>query len=186
MQVLDAVNTHTDLRGDSWESKLRNAIAYITLRGEGDESFGHTKLAKTLFYADFLHYLRYGKPITGVPYYRYPNGPLPKLMYDALKSGPFAEAERHYFGYSQKVPLLLSDAGVVEAFSGSEIAVLDEVIDELRGQSAREISALSHGIAWHSVAEGEPIPYEAAHYSPRRPGPEDAAQLAELLAAGAL
>lgn len=186
MQILEAVQTHTDLREPGWEAKLRSAVAYITLKSEGDEAFGHTKLAKILFYADFLHFMRYGRPITGAPYYRYPNGPLPRAMYEVLKAWPFAEAVRHYYGYAQKLPLLLSDEGIVESLGGSEIAVLDEVIGGVRGHNARDLSQLSHGVAWHSVAEGEAIPYEAAHFSTRRPGAADAAQVAGLLAAGDL
>ncbi|HEX6367703.1 MAG TPA: type II toxin-antitoxin system antitoxin SocA domain-containing protein [Longimicrobium sp.] len=65
---------------DKKHRKLAELILYISDRHETDEWYGSTRLAKTLFYADFLFYAKHGRSITQERYVRKPNGPMPDSM----------------------------------------------------------------------------------------------------------
>jgi hypothetical protein len=56
------------MRGE--HEKLAELILYISDRQETDELYGSVRLAKTLFYSDFLYYLTTGKSITNERYIR--------------------------------------------------------------------------------------------------------------------
>jgi hypothetical protein len=145
--------------------KLRQLILYIASRCEYDRMFGATKLNKILYYADFLSYREYGEPITGVPYMKLENGPAPVHLVierdKMIKDGLIALREQPLYKGVQKriVPLTEAD---LSPFSGREIALVDYVIEQLRDQTATEVSDLSHGRVWRIAGEKEVIPYEAA------------------------
>src|SRR5262249_10217139 len=112
-------------------AKLRDLILYIAERSEGDHSFGKTKLHKILFYADFTSYLETGNSITGQEYRKFPYGPVGEGTEPALQAlqreGAAAVGHRNVFGYRQDRPFALREPSL-DAFSGKEIAIVDEVI----------------------------------------------------------
>jgi len=168
------------------QEKLQDLIAYIAIKCESDPLFGMTKLAKILFFSDFLHYAKYGKPITGVTYHKYPQGPLPKDMYETIRSSQnLEEVARKRFNYDQKRVVARQEPDL-SLFTATEIATVDMVIDELALLDARGVSELSHSIAWEVVADQEPMPYESAFFSHECPSRQDVAQAEELLRAGLL
>ena len=61
--------------------KFINAVLFFAKRTD-PKKFGITKLVKLLFFADFLHFEKYGRPIIGDQYYRLPEGPVPTASYD--------------------------------------------------------------------------------------------------------
>ena len=50
-------------------------------------------------------------------------------------------------------------------FDGQEIAIVDDVIDELWGRSATAVGERSLGIQWRTRFDDDSIPYEAAYLS---------------------
>lgn len=170
------------------DQKLAQLILYIAAQCECDERFGATKLNKILFYADFVAYLQREEPITGQEYVRLEKGPAPRRLKPVLeelyRAGLAAEQQRIYFGYTQKrtVALKLPDLAV---FGGDEIAIVDRVIETLRGLNAAEVSYLSHQFpGWHCVPPGETIPYETALLDSSPVTEEEEARIEELAAAG--
>lgn len=139
---------------------------YVAHKCESDPSFGATKLNKVLFFVDFLAYARHGEPVTGSTYMKLRHGPAPRRFVpvrDSLvRHGDAVERDVLHFTHTRRqlVPLRRAD---LSAFTGPEIALVDEVIEDLCGKSASEVSALSHEFpGWKLAEDGEDIPYYSA------------------------
>lgn len=61
--------------------KLINAITYFA---KNTNYCGKTKLMKLLFFLDFLHFKQTGKSVTGLEYYAWERGPVPKDLFEEL------------------------------------------------------------------------------------------------------
>ena len=141
-------------------------LLYVAERLRSDRAGGATKVNKVLYFADFAHVRRHGRPITGADYQKLQHGPAPrrlKPVRDRLVSDGSAEIHHEDFlGYTvnRLVPLRSADTSV---FTAEELATIDSVLDDLAGLNARQVSDLSHEEAgWLLVDEGDTIPYEAA------------------------
>ena len=157
--------------------KLAELILYVSDRHETDDTYGSTRLAKTLFYADFLFYAKHGRTITGERYIRKPNGPMPDSMLNVrdrmVRDRELVVKVRDYLGYPQKRPIAIRPPDL-SGFTGEEIAMVDYVLGQLEGKSATEVSELSHRFeAWQLAEDGEEIPYFTALLSDGEPTPED-------------
>jgi uncharacterized phage-associated protein len=148
------------------EAKFVELLLYVAERLRADRAGGATKVNKVLYFADFAHVRRHGRPITGAEYQKLQHGPAPrrlKPVRDRLVAEGAAEIHREDFlGYTvnRLVPLRPADTSV---FSSEELATIESVLDDLDGLNARQVSDLSHEEAgWLLVDEGDTIPYEAA------------------------
>ncbi|HXU35067.1 MAG TPA: Panacea domain-containing protein [Blastocatellia bacterium] len=162
-------------RADEWElvrpvdseaeERLRQLILYLASRCEGDPAFGATKLNKLLYFADFSSYRQYGKPITGVPYMKLPEGPAPvylvKVRNEMIQAGDIVLKDALFYRYPQKRIVAIKNPNL-SVFNARDIALIEWVIRSLRGHTAREVSDLSHGRAWRIAGDKEHIPYEAS------------------------
>ena len=165
--------------------KLQELILYIADRCEDEEEFGSTKLNKILFFADFTAYARTGHAITGEQYQKLEHGPAPRRLLpaiDALKrENALAEKTRGYYGYPQRWYVALRDPDLTQ-FTAEDIAIVDEVVDRLRGKTGADVSHLSHTfVGWRAAKMNEDIPYETAWIS-SAPLSEEAEALAETVA----
>ena len=162
---------------------LGELILYIAKRCEADPTFGATKLNKILWWADFLSYARNGEPVTGVEYQKLPAGPAPVRLLPVrealIRAGnaKLVEQRRHLHMQMRLVPLREADTTL---FTDTQLAVVNEQIYELWGQTASEISNDSHGKAWESRAMQESIPYEAIFLSDLPISPSDVRRTHEL------
>ena len=173
--------------------KLQELILYIARKQQGDDTFGSVKLNKILFYIDFLAYCRFGRAVTGHPYQRLQNGPAPRLLLGVRRR--LVEAKRlrvesvTYHGYTQERPIAL-DEPKLGAFNPDEIALADEILEQLKGYTGTEVSELSHRFAgWQLAVDKEDIPYSVALVATLEPTPHQVAharKLEGLLAAGKL
>jgi len=146
------------------EQKFRELILFISQRSEGDDTFGATKLNKLLFYADFLAYLEFGKPITGQTYQKLPWGPAPRHLIPTLekmeRDGEVVQATRKHFGRPQRRTIAMRSANL-SRFTAEEVELVTTVIEHFSNTNAKEISGLSHlFIGWQAAEEGEEIPYQ--------------------------
>lgn len=144
--------------------RLKEAVFFIANHCPPEE-LGNVKLHKALYFSDMIHYLREGRPLTGVDYLKQKFGPVARHLTVTLKAlqtdGALEVREEDYFGLYKKsyvpmrpyVPDLLNDA---------ERSLILEVLEFVRGKSAREISEFSHSAPWELVELGEVIPYHAA------------------------
>lgn len=175
---------------DEKHRKLAELILYVSDRHEADESYGSTRLAKTLFYADFLFYAKHGRSITGERYVRKPNGPMPDSLISLRKSmvrkRELVVKERDYLGYPQKRPIAIREPDLT-LFTGEEIATVDYVLSLLEGKTATHVSDLSHRFeGWQLAQEDEEIPYFTALLTDGEPTPDDWELARELAAEHAL
>jgi hypothetical protein len=165
-------------------SRLKELIVYIASKCQEDPAFGAVKLNKILFQADFRAYRLRGKPVTGTAYFRLKHGPAPKAMKPIMAELHRDEAvrtqRRIVAGREQIRPIALRPAKL-DHFSGEDIAIVDDVIDELRGKSAVAVSAESHGIQWKTRHHKDPIPYEAAYLSDEPVTADDEQRAIELI-----
>lgn len=153
---------------DHSKAKLKELVCYISEKCSTDPTFGKTKLFKILYFSDFLHYAYFGTPITGVPYVRLPNGPVPRSIDRILKKmdGHDVEIERpNYFGYEQHKIIPSRKADLDSYFKAGHISLIDEVIKALWGKSAKQVSKMTHTRAWRIAKKGGVIPYEAIFIS---------------------
>lgn len=148
------------------EGKLIELILYVAAKCDLDPDFGAVKLNKILFYSDFEAYEKLGKPITGVEYRNYPNGPAPApmkvLKHRLEESGDAYEYHNplpHSPGWKQK-RLLAGRAPDITRFSQAEVSLVDSVIARFAGRNGSQLSDLSHDHpGWRLSVEGEAIPY---------------------------
>lgn len=61
--------------------KLINSILFFATH---TKFCGKTKLLKLLYFLDFYHFKQMGKPVTGLDYYAWEMGPVPKDLYEEL------------------------------------------------------------------------------------------------------
>ena len=148
------------------ESKFKELVLYVADRLSRDERGGATKLNKVLYFSEFIHLRLHGQPITGVEYQKLSNGPAPRrllpLRNELIATKSAAIKTEHVFNHEQHRLVALREADL-SSFAGSEIAVVDRVIDRFKEMSAEEVSELSHEEpAWDQLEIGETIPYDTA------------------------
>ena len=146
-------------------AKLRAVILYVCSQCEPAE-LGAVKLHKILYYADMLHYLDFGAPLTGATYRKRALGPTCDALLPMLRemeaSGAIDVREVDYFGYRKKEYVALDEPDVGRLSEG-ERAILDEIVDFVcRENTAKTISDFSHSTPWEIVEFGEVLPYHNA------------------------
>jgi uncharacterized phage-associated protein len=148
--------------------KFKDVVHYAVQRAAdryGLEALGNTKLHKILYFADMLHYLDAGHPLSGEDYQRQRFGPTARHLTWAIAAliveGRISLTKRNYYGYakSEYAPLLPPTAS---RLSTGQQSLIDEVMDFVCARTAAEISEFSHDDVWSSVCMGERIPYYAA------------------------
>lgn len=166
------------------DKRLGELMLYIAKKSQFDQNFGGTKLNKILFYVDFCSYGRSGKSITGAEYIKQEFGPTPKRLIPVrkrLETRKEAAVQRvDFLGKEQQRLVALRDPDL-SIFSGEEIALVDQVIEYLRGKTAKEVSELSHNRAWRVARMGGSIPYEAVFISDENPNERDVERGMELV-----
>jgi uncharacterized phage-associated protein len=152
------------------QDKFRELVLYLSEKSKEDKKFGATKLNKLLYFCDFLAYVKLGKPITGVGYFRLENGPAPKCLVpvrrEMVEQGilqvdrvPLADEKYQ----DRTVALRPPNMG---RFTQDEIEHINDVINKLWNLDADDVSALSHEeVGWKVMRYRETIPYGIAFFS---------------------
>jgi uncharacterized phage-associated protein len=142
-----------------------NAVVHFVCSNSDPAHLGNVKLHKILYFADMMHFMSEGKPLTGVDYLKQKFGPVARYLSSAInqlsEDGKIEVRKRDYFGY-EKSDYIARCSISAGALSNAEIRLLTDVIEFVSGKSAREISELSHDAAWQWAELGERIPYAAA------------------------
>jgi hypothetical protein len=172
--------------GQDSEIRLQELMLYIAKKCSSHSKFGGTKHNKILWFADFNAYRLFGKPITGARYWRQDYGPVASRFMQAknkLISDKRAKPEVCIFpGFNPQRRIIALDEPNLDLFSAKEIALVDQIIDELKELSVDEVSKLSHGRAWKAAMHDyTDIPYEAAFVSDEPLLPEENARFKELI-----
>lgn len=150
--------------------RLVDLILYISQKYESANRWGKTKLNKVLWRADFTSFLERGVPVSGRPYMRLRNGPAPVEMAPVLgrmiADGLIRIEVRSQGNYEEDriIPLMQAN---MHYFGLDDIRYIDSAIRYYWDATATEASDDSHGIAWRSREDGDPMPYELAYLSNR-------------------
>jgi hypothetical protein len=148
--------------------KLKELILYISQQCASDPNYGSTHLYKTLFFADFLAYAKFGNPITGDEYKRELHGPVGRTVRrvrrEMVSAGDLDEKETVVPNVPKKMtrrtPVALRQPDL-SMFSEREIELVNNVINTFRGWLGGTVSKYTHELPqWHSVPIDETIPYE--------------------------
>jgi hypothetical protein len=152
-------------------AKFKELILYVAQKSESDPYYGAVKLNKILFFSDFLAYGKLGHPITGETYRKRQYGPAPtdllQIREQMIEAKEAAMKRRDHFGNMQERLEALREPDL-SLFGGAEIAIVDEVLEQLRGKNATEVSELSHRFSgWQDAQDDEIIPYQTVFISDR-------------------
>lgn len=150
------------------DSRFKELMLYVSDECLDDPTYSKTKLFKILFFSDFEAFGRYGVPITGMPYKKWPFGPAPaayqRIQTEMLRDRVIRIVQKKVYDYAQQRVLPLKDPNI-DMFSAREISVVAGWIRFFWNKSAKEVSRYSHGKAWKLARENEGIPYEAVFIS---------------------
>jgi uncharacterized phage-associated protein len=171
------------------DAKFANTVLHL-LHGCRDHFPGLTKLMKMLKEADFEHYRKHLRPITGAAYVALKRGPAPhgyeallkRLVDDGaieVHSAPVEDSNP----MAEYRPLREPNNRV---FDESELDVLDDVIARCRHKSGNALSRASHLEgpwiwAWDPYHPGNPIPYALVRWLDNLCDEEDLAQAARAI-----
>ena len=154
-------------------AKLVEAIIYVAKRSATDPHFGLVKLNKILFCADFNHYARTGKTITGYRYRRYPKGPALDQWFEIKQ-----ELHRGYYplrietrqrGTHEQQRIVALRRHKRRSLSRAEMATLRRMIKRFSKMTATQMIDLSHGfLGWQSARPYEVIPLETVYLSSQK------------------
>lgn len=152
-KILDRINVDIDY-------KSINVILYILNK----VILNRTELMKYLFAFDFLNYKLFNKAISNFKYAHAPFGPIVNnqdallnllIKQDYIKLASSVDDSAMLFAPLQDADL--------SCFNENEIKVLDKIIDEFKGMSAKDLSNWSHKfIGWIKTKDGEIIDFKYA------------------------
>ena len=131
--------------------KLINGIKYFI---KNTNNVGRTKLFKLLYFWDFIHFKLYGTSVTGLNYFAYPFGPVPKKLYDEISSDDLPELFKHHFKILEiqdneddlkQFKFYVKDKKVdLDWLSPNELKILKDVAYIFKNSTATEMSEITH------------------------------------------
>ena len=145
-------------------SKAINAILY-SLQQLGGKTDMH-KLCKILYFADQTHLSTYGRSITGDRYIAMQYGPVPSAVDDIFKalrgdsffsSSKEIEPFREIIQFENRFILRGKKKPDLDELSVSDIKCLNDAIEICRNKSFKELTTLSHGLAWTNTQKDRTI-----------------------------
>lgn len=147
------------------QNRLGEATLHIVNKCQSAESFGLTKLNKMLWRADFRAYAERRQPVTGRQYQRLQQGPAPvemPIILESLLADQAIEIEkRKVYSFFESRPIPRAEPSL-RWFSSDDLDYLDEAIQFYWSHTGRGVSKHSHGVAWETRDNGDPMPYDLA------------------------
>jgi hypothetical protein len=167
------------------QNRLRQMILYVAKQCEGARFFGGIKLNKIIWKADFDSYADRQVPVTGREYRRRKFGPALREMLpvhtEMLKDG-LIRIERRDFGddviEKRTIALVEPDMSL---FGATDIRYVDASIRHYWEKTGTESGDESHGIAWRTRHNGDPMPYELSFLSDEPLDRQHRAHVAQLI-----
>lgn len=148
--------------------KALEAILYVASKAPIPDIY---HVGKILYFADRLHLERFGRLITGDKYRAMKDGPVAHHSYDLIKIArgrPAVlpqgcdpeEVKRSLCVESKAYNVTALRSADEDAFSDSDLACIDEAIEQYGHRSFTEIRKISHDAVWSSVELNANIPLE--------------------------
>jgi hypothetical protein len=164
-------------------NRLRDMILYVSTKSYPMPRYGKTKLNKILWKADFAAFAERGMPVTGRPYQKLKAGPapleMPIILLEMERDG-LIEIDPTPVGNMVEQRVVAKIEPNLHYFSPDDIRFVDLAIQYFWDNTARETSDISHGIAWLTRDELDPMPYESAILSDDRLSEAALARFASL------
>lgn len=141
------------------ENKFLATISYLLTI---TKNLNKTKLAKYLWYADFLSYEKYNVSITGLTYVHNHYGAYPIGYNDKLSNNNITISEVYYEGNDSYAYFIDKCVSKTE-LSNEEKQIIDIVINKLKNYSTKELVEYMHNEdAYKNTKANEIIKYEYA------------------------
>lgn len=134
-------------------SRIGNAAIYIA---KHTNSLSKTKLLKLLYLMEERSALRYHQPFLCLPYEVWQAGPVAKDIYIDISDGGVLLSKYVKVVNDKDAQYVLPVAAFDdEDFSTNEIRLMDEVLAEYGGKTAKELVEITHkkGSLWYRTAE---------------------------------
>ncbi|NMA69149.1 MAG: DUF4065 domain-containing protein [Desulfitobacterium sp.] len=148
------------------EFDFEKLAAMVQIFAETNQGLVKTKLQKLLYYADNLHYKRYGYSITGLAYIHNHFGPVPAnhdLICWVLETVGAIELKPYKGPYEGEI-IVPVEKGDRELFSDEELDVILTVAEYFKDFTASRISDFSHRERGYlETAQKEIIPFSYAN-----------------------
>ncbi|MNQ75899.1 hypothetical protein D3C85_907090 [compost metagenome] len=144
---------------DHEREKLIESVKYFAQK---TKKLGKVKLFKLLYFLDFTHFRDTGRPVTGLEYFAWKMGPVPKELFDELGQPGVDWQGNCAFRW---VKTAKGDMLTVNAlsefnpthFSKRELRLLRELSAEFRDADAEQMVEETHleNLPWHQIFEVE-------------------------------
>jgi hypothetical protein len=150
-------------------NRLRELIIYVSEQCADARRFGAVKLNKIIWRADFESYASRRVPVTGREYRRQIFGPVPKEMvplHRDMVRDRLISLERRVLA-----PEVIEDRTLalvkpnLDLFTPEDMGFVNASIRHYWSMTGEESSDESHGVAWSTRSNGDPMPYELAFLS---------------------
>jgi uncharacterized phage-associated protein len=132
--------------------KMKAAILYIL---EKLPCIGTHTLAKILFFADQKHLALYGRKVINDTYIKMPKGPVPSIVYDAIKTVKGVNSNESFLIGSIEVKngykVISGSKPEMDFLSVTDVECLDQSIEENGSLHFYDLTDKSHGSAWESA-----------------------------------
>ena len=133
------------------------------------------KLFKLLYFLDFRHFKQTGRSVTGLEYFAWPMGPVPRELCEKLKNQAelkdfFKFIPESYFDSdfsNDKAVRIVPKAPFDKTlFSKRELRIMKELADIYRSLKSKDMTAISHDKKepWHKVFKEENKPRQIIPY----------------------
>jgi hypothetical protein len=158
---------HVEMPGG--QSRLRQIILYVACKCQGARYFSAIKLNKIIWKADFDAYAARKLPVTGRKYRRQKFGPALREMLpvhrEMLRDGAIRIERRDFGDDVVEHRTIAIDQPNMRLFTAEDLAFVDAAIRHYWDMTGMETSDESHGVAWKTRNNGDPMPYELAFLS---------------------
>ena len=150
---------------DTGQPKLIEAVIFISQRSMDDPNFSTGKLTKLLYTADCLSYHEHGRPITGMTYLHFPNGPYPAHWHETRRlleqqGAVHVVYDRSVQGY-HRYHMVPARKPNLDLLHPEDVRILNH---QLTLFSADSDASMEHHCrqesGWLSTEDGEPIAWE--------------------------
>lgn len=150
------------------KEKFKQVLIYLLEKCGAKPNVGETVIYKLLYFIEFNFYELYEINLTGEVYRKIQYGPapchFPDIVKEMVKMGEIKKVITEYYGMPQKkyIPQIKPN---LSKLNGSEIAVIDDVVERLSSMNVMAIEDYSHKDIPYKVAEDkEIIDFETVFY----------------------
>ena len=158
LRGVGASNFDTEALMGKYKQMILNALE---AGADEDGKITKTKLAKLVYLADFTWYYNHLVPMSGMPYRRLPQGPVPETYFRAIdelvENGVLRLEEK---GRAFMLSMVESGAAPGSKLSPEERQMIHKIGKSWQGKQTHEIVNFTHEqLPWSICREGEVIPY---------------------------